>query len=52
MKRTAALIVLALWASLALSACDNPAPASDSSNSSHSPSQMTWDNKGVARRGG
>ena len=52
MKRTAALVVLALAASLALSACDNPPPGGDGSTSSHSPSDMTRDNKPTTRKGG
>ena len=52
MKRTAAVVLLALGATLALSACENPHPAGDSSDSSHSPSDMTRDNKPTTRKGG
>ena len=52
MKRTAALVLLALGATLALSACENPAPVGDSSHSTDSPSDMTRDNKPTTRKGG
>jgi hypothetical protein len=51
-KRTAALVVLALGASLALSACDNPPPGGDGSTSSNAPADMTRNNKGTTRKGG
>jgi hypothetical protein len=56
MKRTAALITLALGASLALSACGTPAPVPTPTHSDthtgHSPSDMTRENKGTTRKGG
>ena len=52
MKRTAVLVVLALGASLALSACDNPPPAGDGATSSDAPADMTRNNKPTTRKGG
>jgi hypothetical protein len=51
-KRIAALVVIALGASLALSACGTPEPADTGSHSSHTPSDMTRDNEGRVRQGG
>jgi len=51
-KRTAALVVLALGATVALSACDNPPPGGDGSTSSNAPADMTRNNKPTTRKGG
>jgi hypothetical protein len=51
MRRTTAVIAIALAAGLSLSACGT-ADAHDDSTSTHAPSDMTRDNKGVVRKGG
>ena len=53
MKRTAALVVLALAASIALSACGMTAADDGAPHSSHSSGDdMTRDHKGTTRKGG
>jgi len=52
MKRTVAVVLLALGATLALSACENPSPGGDGSTSSNAPADMTRDNKPTTRKGG
>ena len=52
-RRTATLVVLALLAAISLSGCGSADDDADQgSHSSHSPGQMTRDNKGVVRKGG
>jgi hypothetical protein len=51
MRRTTTVIAIALAGGLALSAC-GMAEANDDSTPTHSPSDLTRENKGTTRKGG